>query len=708
MNKKQSLWHIAAIIVFVGCALIACDNGTTSAVVVPTFTVSYDGNGNTGGTAPVDPGSPYASGSTVTVLGKADLAKTGYSFTGWNTDAGAAGDDYDVDDTFVIDADTVLYAQWHEDGIALSENGNELSGDTFTFTAEAFNYAEQAAQTITVTNTGAEATGLLTVALSGAGFTLSAPSLTSIAAGAIDIFTIRPNTGLNAGTHTAIVTVSGGDASASFTVSFTVHQAIGSFGTPGGIDTTYTTTLTLADLTSQLAAGYAWDDSTTSLNAGDNQLFPATYTDPSNNYLPADGEITVSVAQAVGSFGSPAAIPATFSPTLTLADLTAQLAAGYAWDDDTIAITDAGDGQEFSARYIDPSNNYLPADGDIVVNVALAVGSFGSPAAIGTTYTTTLTLADLTAQLAAGYAWDDDTTSLNAGDGQEFPATYTDPSNNYLPASGDITVNVAQAAGVFGSPAAIGTTYTATLTLADLTAQLAAGYAWDDDTTSLNAGNGQEFPATFTDPSNNYLPASGDITVNVAQAAGEAVSPLLASKTSDNITLETIIASTGQTVGYGIADADDADEAAWQTTPIFNGRAPATTYYLFVRAVGCPNHEDRLSDSLAVTTQASETFAISFAQLQDEAPDLPAVNIRLIGGASETTKPITVNGTYDRITYFFNGSPITGDAIEGLNGETLTVSPGFFNNSTGTFYITVEVETGGRRYSKIITITVRL
>ena len=54
--------------------------GTSAA----TYTVTYNGNDNTGGSAPVDGSSPYVSGSTVTVPGAGSLVKTNHIFSGWN------------------------------------------------------------------------------------------------------------------------------------------------------------------------------------------------------------------------------------------------------------------------------------------------------------------------------------------------------------------------------------------------------------------------------------------------------------------------------------------------------------------------------------------------------------------------------------------------------------------------------------------------
>ena len=60
-----------------------------------TPTVTYVGNGSTGGTVPVDGNSPYASGATVTVLGNTGaLTKTGSSFSSWNTSADGTGTAY--------------------------------------------------------------------------------------------------------------------------------------------------------------------------------------------------------------------------------------------------------------------------------------------------------------------------------------------------------------------------------------------------------------------------------------------------------------------------------------------------------------------------------------------------------------------------------------------------------------------------------------
>ncbi len=79
----------------------------------PTYTVTYNGNGNTGGIAPTD-SNTYLSGTTVTVLGNTGaLVRTGYTFAGWNTAANGSGTNYNAGETFIMgSANVTLYAQW--------------------------------------------------------------------------------------------------------------------------------------------------------------------------------------------------------------------------------------------------------------------------------------------------------------------------------------------------------------------------------------------------------------------------------------------------------------------------------------------------------------------------------------------------------------------------------------------------------------------
>lgn len=97
------------------------------------------------------------------------------------------------------------------------------------FPSAAVGYGVQAARTISVSNAGTRPTRNLTVTLSGenaGSFTVNTRTLASIPFGnTTRSFTVRPNTGLPAGTHTATVTVSGINMPAqAFMVSFTVTE----------------------------------------------------------------------------------------------------------------------------------------------------------------------------------------------------------------------------------------------------------------------------------------------------------------------------------------------------------------------------------------------------------------------------------------------------------------------------------------------------
>jgi len=92
---------------------------TTTVTVSSGGTVTYNGNGNTAGTGPVDPSSPYEYRATVTVLGNTgNLTRindggTSYRFTSWNTKADGSGVDQAEGSTFTMYASHVtLYAQW--------------------------------------------------------------------------------------------------------------------------------------------------------------------------------------------------------------------------------------------------------------------------------------------------------------------------------------------------------------------------------------------------------------------------------------------------------------------------------------------------------------------------------------------------------------------------------------------------------------------
>jgi uncharacterized repeat protein (TIGR02543 family) len=116
----------------IGLALTACPALTDLPASTPnppaeTYTITYDGNGNLGGTVPVDPGT-YETGKTVTVSGNTgNLAKSGYSFAGWNTNASGSGTTYLAGTSLTMgSANLTLYALWLVDTFPYTTGSNFL------------------------------------------------------------------------------------------------------------------------------------------------------------------------------------------------------------------------------------------------------------------------------------------------------------------------------------------------------------------------------------------------------------------------------------------------------------------------------------------------------------------------------------------------------------------------------------------------------
>jgi uncharacterized repeat protein (TIGR02543 family) len=146
----------------------------------PTYTVTYNGNGSTGGTVPTD-NNPYEQSATVTVLGNTgSLVKTGHTFAGWNTAADGTGTPYAANATFGMGAANVtLYAQWTVNPTyTVTYNGNGSTGGTVPTDSNPY---EQSATVTVLGNTGS----LLKTGSTFAGWNTAADgSGTSYAAGA--------------------------------------------------------------------------------------------------------------------------------------------------------------------------------------------------------------------------------------------------------------------------------------------------------------------------------------------------------------------------------------------------------------------------------------------------------------------------------------------------------------------------------------------
>ena len=92
--------------------------------------VTYDGNGETGGSVPVD-GNYYRAAGIVTVSGNTgSLTRIGSTFAGWNTAANGTGTNYLGGNTFAINANVILYARWTPVTYGVTYNANGSTGGT--------------------------------------------------------------------------------------------------------------------------------------------------------------------------------------------------------------------------------------------------------------------------------------------------------------------------------------------------------------------------------------------------------------------------------------------------------------------------------------------------------------------------------------------------------------------------------------------------
>jgi uncharacterized repeat protein (TIGR02543 family) len=88
------------------------DDDDTEKTDLPTYavTVTFNGNGNTGGTAPT--AMTANAGASITLPAKGTLARTNFAFDGWNTKADGTGTNHSADSSYTVTADITLYAHW--------------------------------------------------------------------------------------------------------------------------------------------------------------------------------------------------------------------------------------------------------------------------------------------------------------------------------------------------------------------------------------------------------------------------------------------------------------------------------------------------------------------------------------------------------------------------------------------------------------------
>lgn len=110
-----AVFILSYVFVFTGCELF---------FPLPTYTVFYHGNGNTGGEIPTLGRNAFI-GATFTVDGNDGLlVKSGFDFAGWNSEIDGNGSALVEGDTFQMPAANItLYAQWTPKVYAVGDTG---------------------------------------------------------------------------------------------------------------------------------------------------------------------------------------------------------------------------------------------------------------------------------------------------------------------------------------------------------------------------------------------------------------------------------------------------------------------------------------------------------------------------------------------------------------------------------------------------------
>ena len=477
------------------------------------------------------------------------LKKVGGMTVKWNSESGTQGEPFYPNASFDSNAydyhvnkdDKANCIATYTPKVATANISLDKT-DTMDFGSMEAGYATAPAeQSVTITNNGTANTGEMTIALDGANkndFTLNKTTISGITASGTDTFTVRPNTGLTAGTYNATVKVSGSGAGVteqSFNVKFTVTDPLTAIAVPAAntglvyngtkqtgvnADTGYTlggtyeaTDVGAADYTATatLDAGYKWNDGSTGVKMIKWNIGKGTLTADNFNFVaPTDPEYDGNGKTASITLKSPLTGAGTITPTYTkdgsavteakdVGDYTVKFAVGAGDNFDAASDLTAAE-WKFS---ITPANQNAPAS----LGVAAPTASGGKGKITGTTD-------------KMEYSTDRDFTSP-AGTTCSATETAVAPGTYYVRFKAKTNYNAGAVSAALVVPNYSATKYTVTVTpdtngtaIADkisaaagetvtLTATPNSGYIFDNWTDKTPDGLTINTDGTFTMPSEN-------------------------------------------------------------------------------------------------------------------------------------------------------------------------------------------------------------
>lgn len=103
-----------------------------SVTPVGNYSLTFDGNGNTGGSVPANQTKTHSVDLTV-ATNSGSLVRAGYTFTGWNTSANGSGTSYASGSTYSVNTSATLFAQWSTNSLTVTydtQGGSAVSSTT--------------------------------------------------------------------------------------------------------------------------------------------------------------------------------------------------------------------------------------------------------------------------------------------------------------------------------------------------------------------------------------------------------------------------------------------------------------------------------------------------------------------------------------------------------------------------------------------------
>ncbi|MDR3328946.1 MAG: T9SS type A sorting domain-containing protein, partial [Prevotellaceae bacterium] len=288
----------------------------------------------------------------------------------------------------------------------------------------------------------------------------------------------------------------------------------------------------------------AYVASTVPPSAAGTYTVTATFPEQANYSRLVSAPVVFTIAKAAGAFGAPPALSATYTPTLTQANIAPP--ADYVWDAPATPVV-AGNNQLFDATYTHPSGNYEAATGKLTVHVAKAPGE-GSVSLAGWTFgeaaneivltspTNSEDLSDLSSVTYAGIAptsYGPSPTQPVAAGNYTVTVAFREAANYTAVVSAPAVFTISKVADPekvlnFAFPKAADITYGALLAASALTGGSTqyGTFAWSAPATLPPAGAAVGYEVTFTPNLHfaaNYAaipPQNVPLTVHKAVGAG--------------------------------------------------------------------------------------------------------------------------------------------------------------------------------------------